>query len=102
LRRPVPVDEGTTDQFEVVVEEGPPRGDLYELEQTSTYHVVDRHANRTVMTLEGKMEATLSTDSGLWEGYRFSGVREVRMAPDGRSVIITYHDGREERVAVPE
>ena len=85
-------------RFEVVVEQGPPHGDLYELEQTTYYHVVDRHTQQVVMTFQSEMEATLSRDSGMWDDYRFSGVCEVAIAPDEASVVVTYCTGREERV----
>lgn len=96
------MDEQAAGRFEVVVEEGVPRGDLYELEQTTTFYIVDRRSNRTVMTFEGRMEASLSTDSGLWDDYNFSGVREVSIAPDQLSVVVKYHEGREEIIALPQ
>lgn len=96
------MEEQIPGRFEVVVKEGPPRGDLYELEQATYYHVVDRHANEIIMTFRGEMEASLSTSSGLWDDYRFSGVSEVTIAPDGKAAIVKYHDGREEIVSLPE
>jgi len=89
-------------RFEVVVESGPPRGDLYELEQRTYYQVVDRHSNQIVLVFESLMEASLSTDTGMWDDYRFRGVREVIVAPDEESVIVKYHDGSEEMVPLPQ
>jgi hypothetical protein len=89
-------------RFEVVVEEGVPHGDLYELEQTTYYHVVDRQSGKTVLTFEGSLEASLSTDTGLWDGYCLSGVREVSLATDERSVVVSYHDGTEETIQIGE
>lgn len=89
-------------RFEVVVEEGPPHGDLYELEQTTYYRVVDRRSNEVVMTFRGEMEASLSRSSGMWDDYHFSGVCEVVIAPDQRSVLVRNHDGREETVPLPD
>ncbi len=89
------------DRFEVVVEEGVPHGGLYELEQTTYYKVVDRHSRQVVMTLEGQMEASLSTTTGVWEDYRLSGVYAVSIAPDGQSVIVKYCEGSEEIVPLP-
>ena len=86
--------------FEVVVEEGPPHGDLFELEQTTYYHVVDRHTGQVVMTFQSGMEASLSRGSGLWDDYQFSGVCEVAVAPDATAVIVRYCDGSEERIAL--
>jgi len=88
-------------QFEVLVEEGLPRGDLYELEQTTTYRVVDRQSRQVVMGFQGEMQASLSTTTGMWNDYRFYGVCEVTLAPDEKSVTVRYHDGREERVPIP-
>ena len=89
-------------RFEVVVEEGVPRGNLYELEQTTYYLVIDRHSGQTVLTIEGRLDATLSTDTGLWGDYRLSGVREISIAEDDRSILAKYYDGREETVPLPE
>ncbi|HNS52601.1 MAG TPA: hypothetical protein PKO09_15650 [Anaerolineae bacterium] len=94
--------EPETGRFEVVVEEGVPRGDLYELEQMIYHHVVDRWTGQTVLTFVGKLEASLSTEAGLWDGYHLSGVRGVCIAEDGRSALVRHGDGREERVPLTE
>jgi hypothetical protein len=93
--------EPDTGRFEVVEEQGPPRGDLYELEQKTYHHVVDRHSGQIVMTFESLLEASLSTETGLWDDYHISGTRQVRVAPDGLSAVVTYHDGREETIPLP-
>jgi len=93
--------EQVTGRFEVIVESGSPRGDLYELEQKTYYQVVDRHSNQIVLVFESLMEASLSTDTGMWDDYRFSGVREVVVAPDEQSVILKHYDGSEEMVPLP-
>ena len=84
------------------VEEGPPRGGLYVLEQTTYHRVVDTRTQEVVMTFRGELEASFSATTGTWEDYRVSGVRAVVMAPDARSVIVRYHDGREESVVLEE
>ena len=88
-------------RFEIVVEDGPPHGDLYELERTTYYRVVDTRSREVVMTFQGEMEASLSRDDGMWSGHRFSGVQEVTLAPDGQSVVVTYCDGHKEIVVLP-
>ncbi|MBN1139516.1 MAG: hypothetical protein JXM73_23270 [Anaerolineae bacterium] len=93
-------DRQQASRFEVVVEEGPPHGDLFELEQTTYYHVVDRHTRQVVMTFQSEMEASLSRDSGVWDDYQFSGVCEVVIAPDETAAIVSYCDGREERITL--
>lgn len=80
-------------RFEVVVDRGSPRGDLYELEQKTTYRVVDRDSGRTVMAFESVMEASLSPNTGMWDDYEFTGVSGVTITPDERSVMVTYYDG---------
>jgi hypothetical protein len=89
-------------RFEILVDEGVPRGDLYDLEQSTYYRVVDRLLNQVLMTFEGRTEASLSRETGLWDEYRFFGVQEVNLAPDEKSVCVKYHDGREESVPLPE
>jgi hypothetical protein len=64
--------------------------------------VVDAHSKQVVMTFQGEMEASLSTTTGTWDDYRFSGVCEVTIAPDEHSVNVRYYDGREETVPIPE
>ena len=88
-------------RYEIQVQEGPPHGDLYELEQTTYHRVVDIDTQEVVLTFRSEMEANLSTDTGLWDDYHFSGVRDVILAPDQRSVIVHYYDGREEAVPLP-
>jgi hypothetical protein len=99
--RTVPHEQQPIGRFQVVVEEGPPRGDLYELEQTTTFRVVDRASGDVILTFRGLLEASFSRDTGLWDDYSTSGVREVILAPNEDSVTVRYHDGREERVSLP-
>ena len=87
-------------RYEVVVEVGPPRGDLYELEQRTTHRVVSS-SGETVLTFEGEMSATLSRDSGLWDDYVYTGVSQVQLLPDGDAVLVRYYDGRSEIVVLP-
>jgi hypothetical protein len=93
--------DGPMDRFGLLVEAGAPRGDLYELEQTTYYHVVDRCSKAVVLSFREEMEASLSTTTGMWDNYRYSGVRQVLVAPDERSVTVRYHDEREETVPLP-
>jgi hypothetical protein len=94
--------EPTSGRFEVVEEQGSPRGDLFELEQKTYYHIVDRHTDEVILTFEALMEASLSRDTGMWDDYVFTGVSEVIIAPDEWSVIVKYHDGREEALLLPQ
>jgi len=93
---------GAAIRFEIVVEEGVPHGDLFELEQTTFYRVVDRQSNRVIVSFEGMMEASLSPETGLWADSRLSGVCEVSVVPGERAVYVRYYDGREESVPLLE
>lgn len=89
-------------RFELRIEEGPHRGDLYELEQKTFYHVLDTRTGEIVMTFQGEMEASLSRDTGQWDDYSFSGVKEAAISSDEKSVHLKYYDGREESVPLPK
>jgi hypothetical protein len=88
-------------RFRVVVEEGPPHGDLYELEYATCYHIVDTCSGEVVMTFQGEMQASLSRTNGMWYNYTGSGICEVAIAPDEESVIVRGCDGRTEIVPLP-
>jgi hypothetical protein len=87
--------------FEVRIEEGAAHGGLFEYEQTTYHRVVDGRTGEVVMTFEGVTTASLGT-GGQWTGHNHTGVAQVSIAPDGRSVRVTHHDGWEESVALPE
>jgi hypothetical protein len=87
-------------RFVVLVEEGPPRGGLFELEQTTYHRVVDTRTQDVVLTLRGEMAASFSATTGSWEDYQWSGVREVAVAPGEQTVIVKYYDDREETFAL--
>ena len=84
----------------VLVEEGPPRGGLFELEQTTYHRVVDARTQAVVLTFRGEMAASFSATTGSWEDHQWSGVREVAVAPDEKTVIVKYYDDREETIAL--
>jgi hypothetical protein len=90
-----------SDRFRVVVEEDPPHGDLYELEQTAHHRVVDTWTGRTVLTFRGEMRASLSRATGTWDDYTCSGVRDVAIASGEGSAIVTHWDGHAESVPLP-
>jgi len=89
-------------RYVVVIREGPPHGDLYELEQTIYFHVVDTETDEVVLRFQGEMRAALSTASGLWDNYDFAGVCDATLAPDGESVIVRTYGGGEEVVPIPK
>jgi hypothetical protein len=87
-------------RFAIRIEEGNPHGDVFELEQTMYFHIVEIARNEVVMTFRGDMEARFA-GNGMWEDHQYSGVKAVSIAPGEQSVLVTYHDGREEVVALP-
>lgn len=89
-------------QFEVRVEAGPGHGDLYELEQTTYYHIVDAHTGEIVLTFAGELSAGLSRDTGQWEDYEYGGVCEVILAADAPVALVRYYDGHAEMAALPQ
>jgi hypothetical protein len=88
-------------RYEVRTEDGPAQDGLYELEQTTYYHVVDLQSNEVVMTFESQISATPGAGGQGWADYQHSGVSSVTIAPDGQSVVVVRHDGWEERVPLP-
>lgn len=89
-------------RFKIKVEEGTGHGDLYELEKTTYYHIVDVRSQSIVMTFEGGMSASLSKTTGQWEDFQYEGVRKVVIVSNGQSALIKYYDGREETVPLPQ
>lgn len=87
-------------RYRVMVEVGPPHGDLYEFAQT-TFHRVVAPSGEVVLTFEGEIRAALSRDTGLWEDYAVTGVQELVIARDMASVLVRCHDGREVSVPLP-
>lgn len=93
--------EPASDRFQVLVEDEAPRGGLYELEQVTCYRVVDHHSNEVIMTFCGLLEASLSADTGMWDDFRSTGVRDVAITPDGLAVVAQFADGRVEIHRLP-
>jgi hypothetical protein len=89
-------------RFEVRVEDDAANGGLFEYEQTTHYRVVDLRTNEVIMTFESEVTATYGTSGGQWTDHIHTGVAEVSIAPDQRSVRVRYHDGWEDSVALPD
>ena len=89
-------------RYIVQTEEGPPHGDLYELEQTTYFHVVDTATGEIILTLRGEMYASLSREDAQWDDYSYSGVRDAAIAEDGHTLSVSYFDGTEEQISLPE
>jgi hypothetical protein len=43
----------------------------------------------------------MSRGTGQWDDYQYGGVRAVTLAPDERSVHVSYYGGHEEDVPLP-
>ena len=54
-----------------------------------------------VLTFEGTLSASLSLSTGQWDDYSYGGVSGVTVAPDERSVRVSYYGGAEEIVPLP-
>jgi hypothetical protein len=89
-------------RFIVQIVEGPPRGDLFELEQATFFHIIDTTTDQIIFSYRGDMEASLSRDDGQWGDYYYSGVRQVTISEDQRTALIEYFDGNQEQVSLPE
>lgn len=72
-----------------------PRGDLYELEYVTHYHVVDLICGDILITLDGFMQEHLDRDSGLWDEPEFWGAKEVLVSPDESAILVRNYDGKE-------
>ena len=91
----------TTPRFEIRVEEAAAQGGLFEYEQTTYFHVVDLRSRETIMTFEGTTSVSSSQRGPGWTEGNHTGVSAVSIAPDGRSVQVTYHNGWQELVPLP-
>ncbi len=88
-------------RFKITVEDEPPHGALFELEQTTVFRVVDVRTNEVIMTYRGMMEASLDPETGRWGEYQLSGVSGLTIAADERTIIVKYYDGREDLITLP-
>lgn len=48
------------------------------------------------------MEASLSRETGMWDGYRWPGACEVTISPDERWAVVRFCNGHMERVRLPK
>lgn len=72
-------------------------GDVYELEQDTTYYIVDRRSGKSVMSFTS---SDFSTYNGTWEHQSSSGVCSVGLAEDGRHVRVR-EAGQERLIPIP-
>jgi len=91
-----------SERFIVKIIEGPPRGDLYELEQATFFQIIDTTTGQVILNFRGDMEASLSRDDGQWDNYHYSGVSQVTISEDQRTALVEYYDGTKEQVSLPE
>lgn len=88
-------------RYIVRIEEGPTRGDLFELEQATFFHIVDLFSGEVILTFRGDMEASLSRDNAQWDDYHYSGVSQVTISPDQKTARVEYFNRPEELVPLP-
>src|SRR5262245_35916336 len=71
---------------------------LLEVELDTTWEVVDRRSGAVLLSFEGHYSTTV--DAG-WGGGGWSGVADVRLAPDGRAVLVDEGPGPPRVVKIP-
>lgn len=84
------------ERWEVRVEEGSPHGGLYEYEQETFFHVIDRRSGTTVKTFTGHCTAAFD-GSGNWGDGHSGGVRQVVIDEEGRCAFAIHDDRMVER-----
>lgn len=89
------------ERYIVQVVEGSPRGDLYELEQATFFHIIDTQTDQIILSFRGDMESSLSRDTAQWENTHYSGVCNASISEDQRTVLVEYYDGTKELVYIP-
>ncbi len=73
-------------RYRIEKEDGNAHGDLYEMEITTYFYVIDNLTNTAVMTFTGEYFTTLG-DNG-WNDGNYSGVTDVKISEDGLSVLV--------------
>jgi len=88
-------------RFIVREKEGSAHGDLYELEITTTFSVIDTTNNKIVMNFTGEYSASLG-DNG-WDDGSYHGVTKVEISEDEKYAIV-YKSGNNEleKIKLPE
>ena len=89
------------ERYIIQIIEGSPRGDLYELEQTTFFHVIDTTSDQIILSFRGEMEASLSRETAQWEDTHYSGVCRVTISEDQQTVLVEHFDGNQELFQLP-
>lgn len=89
-------------RFRVEEREGLAHGGPFELEQDTWWDVVDARTGEAVLSFHGEHSASYSGEpaGGGWSSASWSGVSDVRLAPDGRAVLVRER-GETRRVPIP-
>jgi hypothetical protein len=100
-KRPVetPADAPLADARHQVLEDKYCGGGLWELEERTTFRVIDRARQVVLLELTGEASASY-TGSGTWDNYVSGGVWKVTLDPDGEHAWIHDH-ARARRAAIP-
>lgn len=94
----LPVVELPVEQRYEVVTQTHSHGDIYELEEDTTYFIVDRQSGIAVMEFRS---SDFSTYDGSWVHQSSSGVTSVAITADGRHVRVRQQ-GQESLHAIPD
>lgn len=85
------------DRYEIVTQTRD-HGDIYELEQDTTYYIVDRRSGQAILQF---VSSDFSTYDGTWQHQSSSGVSSVEITADGRHVRVS-EGGQERLVPIPD
>lgn len=85
-------------KYRIEKHEGESRGDVYELEITTYFNVIECETGRTVMSFSGIYSAKLG-DTGTWDEGRYTGVENVVLSEDDDCVLV-YYDKKDEPVKI--
>lgn len=95
------MNENLEKRYFVLVDQQPPTGGLYELEQITRFLVIDKFQEKILLNFTGKMSASLDRDTGLWGECSYEGASDVNLSDDDSSVVVNWHDGSESTFCLP-
>lgn len=96
-RAQLPAPGLTAEERYEIVTQTRDHGDIYELEQDTTYYIVDRRTGQAVLEFRSH---DFSTYNGTWEHQSSAGVSSVEITADGRHVRVC-EGGSERLVSIP-
>lgn len=87
--------------YRVEIEEPPISDGLFEMVRTTIYRVVDTKDDKVLSEVSGEMSASLDREMESWGSADYnSAAAGITLSDDGCSILIQYHDGREEYLLI--